>query len=239
LPPRPAKPNVLSRSDHSQRQWRLGDSTMGRIRLRRGLRLRSPGSDLLARWTNWTTIRKASPNQRIDLARSDSCVGRRGTRTSSVRTGSLRSSAIRAARGTHPVGGGVPATGPPGPPSRGLVDGHEPHDTRLDPEPGWGPSCGRLRLGLTIAAGCVSQEDERNYVEYAASCRRERMLCALPELATRGFAERPQACPAGPGRTTSTGESLCYPRIAFRGAGGRRAASPGSRRLGPTAPTQP
>jgi hypothetical protein len=210
LPPRPAKPNVLSRSDHSQRQWRLGDSTMGRIRLRSRLRLCRWDR---TRWPNWTTIRKASPNQRIDLARSDSCVGRRGTRTSSVRTGSLRSSAIRAARGTHPVGGGVPATGPPGPPSRGLVDGHEPHDTRLDPEPGWGPSCGRLRLGLTIAAGCVSQEDERNYVEYAASCRRERMLCALPELATRAVSQNVRKPARRGGPDDFDYALLCYPRM--------------------------
>jgi hypothetical protein len=68
-------------------------------------------------------------------------LGRRSSRTSSVRRGSLRSSVIRAARGTHPVGGGVPATGPPGAPSRGLVDGHEPHGSRHDAATGWGPPC--------------------------------------------------------------------------------------------------
>jgi hypothetical protein len=36
---------------------------------------------------------------------------------------------------------------------------------------------------------------------------------AYLELAIRGFAECAQACPAWLGRTTSAGESLCYPRM--------------------------
>ena len=39
----------------------------------------------------------------------------------------------------QPVGGGVPATGPPSAPPRGLPDGHEPHGSRHEAEPGWRP----------------------------------------------------------------------------------------------------
>ena len=42
---------------------------------------------------------------------------------------------------------------------------------------------------------------------------------------------------AGPGDLDDA--SLSYARVALRGAGARRAASPGSRRHRPTAPTQP
>jgi hypothetical protein len=79
--------------------------------------------------------------------------------------------------------------------------------------PDSGPSCGRLRPGLTIADGCVIQEGKRTTwsTPPAAAC------CALPELWPPAVSHNVASFPAWPGRTTSTEESLFYPRSCERG----------------------
>ena len=71
------------------------------------------------------------------------------------------------------------------------------------------PSCGRLRLGLTSAAGCVTQEDDlRRQLPSGAAC------CAPPELATRCLG-RLGECPGETvretlGAWTRQHRSTCY-----------------------------